>query len=138
MARPTSAQPHCGNCCAALISLLHVHHPAQHHWWLADGGFPQRIAGLLAAPLQASRRRPSTLDELLQVFEPLPLLGAAEANPACDQARYRYLIRLRHRGAEMCCWRRYPEGIGWQRRCGPMPLEQFVRRFSAGPPRASS
>jgi hypothetical protein len=131
MPQPSSAQTFCGTSCSALISLLHVHHPAQHHWWLADGGFPQRIAGLLAAPLQASRRRPRTLDELLQVFAPLPLLGAAEASPACDQARYRYLIRLRHREAGVCCWRRYPEGIGWQRRCGPMPLELFVQRFNS-------
>ena len=53
------------------------------------------------------------------------------------QASYRYLIQLRPHGAALSCWRRYPEGIGWQRRCGPMPLAQFVRRFSA-PQRASS
>ena len=116
--------------CPALISLLHVSHPVQHHWWLADGGFPQGIAALLAAPLRATSRSARNLDELLQVFAPLPPLGAAEANPASQQAHYRYLIRLRQRGAQVCCWRRYPEGIGWQRRCGPMPLELFVRRFS--------
>jgi hypothetical protein len=118
--------------CPALISLLHVSHPVQHHWWLADGGFPQRIAALLAAPLRATQRSARNLDELLQVFAPLPPLGAAEANPASHQASYRYLIRLRQRGAQVCCWRRYPEGVGWQRRCGPMPLELFVRRFSGG------
>jgi hypothetical protein len=123
--------------CPALISLVHLQHPRQHHWWLAENGFPQRIAGLLGAPLRCSDHGARQLDELLQVFEPLPELGSAEANPAGDQASYRYLIQLRPGGAALSCWRRYPEGIGWQRRCGPMPLAQFVRRFSA-PQRASS
>jgi hypothetical protein len=123
--------------CAALISLVHLQHPRQHHWWLAEDGFPQRIAGLLGAPLRRNDRPARQLEELLQVFEPLPPLGSAEANPAGVQASYRYLIQLRPGGAALSCWRRYPEGIGWQRRCGPMPLAQFVRRFSA-PQRASS
>ena len=123
---------------AALISLVHLQHPRQHHWWLAEDGFPQRIAGLLKAPLCDSGRGARQLDELLQVFDPLPELGSAEANPAGVQASYRYLIQLQPGGgAALSCWRRYPEGIGWQRRCGPMPLAQFVRRFSA-PRRASS
>jgi hypothetical protein len=29
----------------------------------------------------------------------------------------------------IACWRRYPAGIGWQRRCGPMPLRTFLERF---------
>ena len=123
--------------CPALISLVHLQHPRQHHWWLANDGFPQRIAGLLGAPLRCSDHGARQLEELLQVFEPLPPLGSAEANPAGVQASYRYLIQLRPHGAALSCWRRYPEGIGWQRRCGPMPLAQFVQRFSA-PQRASS
>jgi hypothetical protein len=123
--------------CPALISLVHLQQPRQHHWWLAEGGFPQRIAGLLGAPLRGSDHGARRLEELLQVFDPLPQLGSAEANPAGMQASYRYLIQLRPGGVALSCWRRYPEGIGWQRRCGPMPLAQFVRRFSA-PQRASS
>lgn len=125
--------------CPALISLVHLQHPRQHHWWLAEDGFPQRIAALLGAPPLRSHDRPARqLEELLQVFEPLPPLGSTEANPAGLQASYRYLIQLRPGGgAALSCWRRYPEGIGWQRRCGPMPLAQFVRRFSA-PQHASS
>lgn len=123
--------------CPALISLVHLQHPRQHHWWLADGGFPQRIAGLLGSPLQRSGCPARQLSELLQVFAPLPPLRSVEANPAGMQASYRYLIQLRPNGPALSCWRRYPEGIGWQRRCGPMPLAQFVRRFS-GPPHASS
>lgn len=125
--------------CSALISLHHSRHPAQHHWWLAQGGFPQRVAGLLAAPLQRTRRAARSLDDWLEVFAPLPLLnGGAVDHPEHPPASYRYLLELKARGVQVCCWRRYPEGIGWQRRCGPMPLEQFVRRFNAGPPRASS
>jgi hypothetical protein len=115
--------------CPALISLVHLQHPRQHHWWLAADGFPQRIAALLGAPLRGHDRPAQKLDELLQVFDPLPPLGSAEANPAGVQASYRYLIQLRSDGAALSCWRRYPEGIGWQRRCGPMPLAQFVRQF---------
>jgi hypothetical protein len=118
--------------CAALISLVHLQHPRQHHWWLAEEGFPQRIAGLLGAPLLSSNHGPCQLDELIQVFDPLPELGSAEANPAGLQASYRYLIQIRPGGGvALSCWRRYPEGIGWQRRCGPMPLALFVRRFQA-------
>jgi hypothetical protein len=123
--------------CPALISLLDEQRPIQHHWWLADAGFPQRIAGLLAAPLRDSARAPSRFSELVQVFAPLPPLGAGGACPAAAQAQYRYLIRQCPTGPELCCWRRDADGRGWLRRCGPMPLERFVRRFSA-PPRASS
>jgi len=28
------------------------------------------------------------------------------------------------------CWRYYPQGLGWQRRCGPMPLRAFIRHFA--------
>ncbi|KMM17710.1 hypothetical protein [Synechococcus sp. GFB01] len=122
----------------ALISLLHVHSSTQHHWWLPDDGFPQSIASLLGAALQSTSRPPHGLEELLSVFEPLPSLGAADACPVGQQASYRYLIRMRPWGAELSCWRRYPEGIGWQRRCGPMPLSRFVRRFSGAPHPASS
>jgi hypothetical protein len=117
--------------CPALISLVHLQHPRQHHWWLAESGDPQRIAGLLGSALRGSGRGACHLDELLQVFDPLPALGSAEANPAGRQASYRYQIQLRPGGADLSCWRRYPEGIGWQRRCGPMPLALFVRRFHA-------
>lgn len=111
--------------CPAEISLLHHRSPVQHHWWLADGGSPQQIAGLLGAPLRRTARRASSYEELLSVFAPLP---AANGQPTS----YRYMIQLRRQGTNVCCWRHYPKGIGWQRRCGPMPLELFVRRFSAG------
>ena len=45
-------------------------------------------------------------------------------------ATYRYLICLHRHGNRLSCWRRYPEALGWQRRCGPMPVAQFIHRFN--------
>ena len=120
--------------CSAEICLQHHQLPQQRRWWLADGGFPQRVATLLGAELGSSSRQASSHAELVSVFEPLPPVPPPPAGQAC----YRYLIRMRGRRVEVSCWRRYPAGIGWQRRCGPMPLEQFVRRFSGAPHHASS
>lgn len=109
---------------------------AQHHWWLAGDGFPQRIAGLLAAPLQATGQPAASAAELAEIFAPLPAIAAAEAHPACRQAGYRYLLCLRTSGVHLSCWRQYPGEVGWQRRCGPMALAAFIRRFGA--PRGAS
>ena len=116
--------------CSAVISLLESHGSRQGHWWLADAGFPQHLAHLLGAPLRASGLPPRNWRELAAVFEPLRPLPSAEAPSTTAAATYRYLICLDRRGNRLSCWRRYPEGLGWQRRCGPMPLAQFVRRFN--------
>ncbi|MCP9913588.1 hypothetical protein KBZ07_09235 [Cyanobium sp. BA20m-14] len=122
--------------CSALISLLDTQHSRQGNWWLPDGGFPQHLASLLGSPLRASGRPPKSWHDLQAVFEPLGPLASRDA-PA---ASYRYLLCLDRRGSRISCWRRYPEGLGWQRRCGPMPLAQFIRRFQqpAAARRASS
>ena len=122
--------------CSAVISLLDNHRSRQVNWWLPDRGFPQHLADLLSAPLQATGRPPRSWQELQAVFDPLRPLGAPEA----PTASYRYLICLDRRGSRLSCWRRYPEGLGWQRRCGPMPLAQFICRFRqpGAVPRASS
>ncbi|MFZ9752145.1 MAG: hypothetical protein ACO3B3_01110 [Cyanobium sp.] len=36
-------------------------------------------------------------------------------------------------GVWLECWRRYGPGIGWQRRCGPMALEEFLRHRLQAP-----
>jgi hypothetical protein len=36
-------------------------------------------------------------------------------------------------GVWLECWRRYGPGIGWQRRCGPMALEEFLRHRLLAP-----
>jgi hypothetical protein len=64
--------------------------------------------------------------------------GGCCGDPAVSAAscHYRYEIRLHQRRGQavwIACWRRYPAGIGWQRRCGPMPLRTFLDRFLARP-----
>lgn len=113
-----------------MISLLDTRPSRQRHWWLADGGFPQRLASLLGAPLRTSGLPPRSWLELHAVFAPLPPLATPELPPSGGDPSYRYLIRLDQRGGHLSCWRRYPEGLGWQRRCGPMPVGQFIHRFS--------
>jgi hypothetical protein len=61
-------------------------------------------------------------------------LDRCGGDPAATAASclYRYEIRLHQRRGQsvwIACWRRYPAGIGWQRRCGPMPLRIFLERF---------
>jgi hypothetical protein len=56
--------------------------------------------------------------------------------PRAPRCLYRYEIRLLRRRREpvwIACWRRYPAGIGWQRRCGPMPMGAFLARFLERP-----
>ena len=116
--------------CAAVISLLEPCHARQGPWLLPDAGFPQQLASLLASPLRSSGRPPRSWQELHAVFLPLAPLPAPETLSPLPAATYRYLICLDRRGGRLSCWRRYPEGLGWQRRCGPMPLALFIRRFN--------
>ncbi|MCX5941022.1 MAG: hypothetical protein NTX18_08430 [Cyanobium sp. LacPavin_0818_WC50_MAG_67_9] len=116
--------------CGAVISLLDTQQSRQGHWWLPDAGFPQHLASLLGSPLRASGQPPRSWWELAAVFEPLRPLPASDTPPTTTGATYRYLICLHRRGNRLSCWRRYPEGLGWQRRCGPMPLAHFIHRFN--------
>ncbi|MFO8239190.1 MAG: hypothetical protein R6U00_13260 [Prochlorococcaceae cyanobacterium] len=113
---------------AALISLFDRGLRRQRQWWLAAGGGPERIAALLAAPLTASGSPPVRFEEISAVFAPLPARPVAGAGAAA----YRYLLQLHARSARISCWRHYGPAIGWQRRCGPMALACFLRRFSSG------
>ena len=50
-------------------------------------------------------------------------------------AGYRYRVGLGRRSGgalRLQCWRHYGATIGWQRRCGPMPLHQFLAHWLAG------
>lgn len=118
---------------AAVISVLEPSRDRQSHWLLPCGGYPQAIAALLAAPLCSTGQPARSWREWLAVLAPLPPLPGTE--PTADQPTplYRYLLCLppgRRDSPRISCWRRYPEGLGWQRRCGPMPLAAFVERFS--------
>ncbi|MGB5136522.1 MAG: hypothetical protein WBN89_15260 [Prochlorococcaceae cyanobacterium] len=116
--------------CPALISLLNRSGRRQRHWWLNEGGYPQRIASLLAAPLRATGAPARRFHEFEQIFEPLPRLAFETLPEAAPQACYRYRLRLVRPETSLCCWRRYPAGIGWRRRCGPVPLSRFLDRFA--------
>lgn len=124
--------------CPALITLLATRQADPQHWWLSDGGFPQRVAALLALRHPADGDPCSTRRVLLKAFATLAPLPEHDHGAATQLASYRYLIALHPGGASLSCWRRYPEGIGWQRRCGPMALPRFIARFNAAVADASS
>ncbi len=120
---------------AAVISVLEPSRERQSHWLLPCGGYPQAMAALLGAPLHSTGEPARSWREWLAVLAPLPPLPAPEpgANPEDPAPLYRYLLCLPAgpgQQARISCWRRYPDGLGWQRRCGPMPLAAFVERFS--------
>ena len=118
---------------AAVISVLEPSRDRQSHWLLPCGGYPQAIAALLAAPLCSTGKPARSWREWLAVLAPLPPLPGSEPQAPQPEPLYRYLLCLpaaRCDSTRISCWRRYPEGLGWQRRCGPMPLAAFVERFS--------
>jgi hypothetical protein len=117
-----------------VISLLDNASSRHGHWLLPCGGYPQAFAALLASPLLASGAPARRWREWLLVLAPLPLLSSPHQPPeGSPQVHYRYLLRLAEgpAAARICCWRRYGDGIGWQRRCGPMALELFISHFAS-------
>ncbi|MFM7636191.1 MAG: hypothetical protein ACKO6F_08735 [Cyanobium sp.] len=120
---------------AAVISVLEPGRDRQGHWLLPCGGYPQAMAALLGEPLCSTGQPARTWREWVAVLAPLPPLSTSQGHPGQPAPFYRYLICLppgRRELPRVSCWRRYPEGVGWQRRCGPMPLAVFVQRFSVG------
>ena len=119
---------------AAVISLLDGTSSRHGHWLLPCGGYPRTFAALLAAPLLATGAPARRWREWLLVLAPLPVLSSPHQPPeGSPQVHYRYLLRLADGagGARISCWRRYGDGIGWQRRCGPMALELFIGHFAS-------
>ena len=60
--------------------------------------------------------------------------GPPEGQMVDQSGAYRYRLALAsgvRAGVRLQCWRCYGEGIGWQRRCGPMSLGAFVAHFEA-------
>ena len=109
--------------------------PTIEQFVLERAGYPAAVALIFAQALQrclACGDRPA---KLLDHLSPSSALGSptslASAAPAIH-LDYRYLLRLvspQSQRLSVACWRRYAGGLGWQRRCGPMPLERFVARF---------
>ena len=134
-----------------LIDCVGFSGPKVEQLVLERSGYPAAVALIFAQALQrcmASGDRPAKLLDHLGPTSPLgPADPLASANPLASAGPaihldYRYLLRLvspQSQRLSVACWRRYAGGLGWQRRCGPMPLERFVARFLEVPaPRLSA
>ena len=120
---------------------------------LQRAGYPTAVAAVFAHALQhcaASGDRPAQLlhhlspatqlgpDDPLRFAEPLRSIDRLVSDAPAINFDYRYLLRLvspQSQRLSVACWRRYSGGLGWQRRCGPMPLERFLARFLEVPAR---
>ena len=106
--------------------------------WLASGGSPRQVAHWFASALaldpSPERFAASCLGRQSPSWRPFGHpRGVAEALPVLvGSHRYRLALGGRGRTAlALQCWRCYPQGVGWQRRCGPMALGAFIRHFTA-------
>lgn len=104
----------------------------ERHLSLPHDGYPTGAAWRFAAAIRAGTSPTGFLQSFLATNPGAEPLLAPEQSPA---AEYRYRVELT--GSHCLrllvhCWRRYPGDLGWQRRCGPMPLERFVTRFLPG------
>ncbi len=104
------------------------------HLTLHHDGYPTGAAWRFAASLQSSKAAEGFLAAFRHTQpEAIALVSVAEA----ADAAYRYRLRLLPGSAasiEVQCWRRHPATSSWHPRCGPMPLEAFIKRFLPGDP----
>lgn len=119
---------------ACVVSFSGFPDAAECHLALPDGGYPAAVAsGFIAARREAGR--PAAFLKAFSATHHGARLLAPEpdcSDPCREGAAYHYRVRLvgrRKTPLLVDCWRRYPGGLGWQRRCGPMALERFVERF---------
>ena len=109
--------------------------PTIEQFVVERAGYPAAVALIFAQALQrcmASGDRPAKLLDHLSPTSPLGSPTSLASAPPAIHLDYRYLLRLvspQSQRLSVACWRRYAGGLGWQRRCGPMPLERFVARF---------
>jgi hypothetical protein len=105
---------------------------------LPAGGDPEAAARSLALAARSAAvpaGLPAGFRQVHPAARPLADAEGCSEAPAGCPASYRYRISLHRRRCRSLwveCWRRYPAPIGWQRRCGPMPLERFLARFRSG------
>jgi hypothetical protein len=104
--------------------------------WLASGGSPHQMAQWFASALaldpSPERFAASCLGSGAPSWRPLghPPAGAEPLLAVVGSHRYRLALGGRGRTAlGVQCWRCYPQGLGWQRRCGPMALQAFMHHF---------
>ena len=105
--------------------------------WIASGGSPDQVAKWFASALaldpSPERFAASCLGSGAPSWRPLahPPAGAEPLPAVVGSHRYRLALGGRGRTAlGVQCWRCYPQGLGWQRRCGPMALQAFIHHFA--------
>ena len=105
--------------------------------WIATGGSPDQVAQWFASALarDASPERFATaaLECGPTPWRPVGAFQAGAAPLAAMVGSHRYRLALGGRSRSALgvqCWRYYPQGLGWQRRCGPMTLRAFIRHFA--------
>jgi len=104
--------------------------------WIASGGSPDQMAQWFASALaldpSPERFAASCLGSGSPSWRPLaqPPAGAEPLPAVVGSHRYRLALGGRGRTAlGVQCWRCYPQGLGWQRRCGPLALLAFINHF---------
>jgi len=117
----------------AVFSFLGFPDWAPLHLYLGDGGYPAAAALRLAAASTDRDAMAFGAAGLVAGFLRCQRQGEPVPSPAdCAECDYRYLIVYRLGGTcplRISAWGRELEGPGWKRRCGPMPMEAFLRRF---------
>lgn len=107
----------------AILTIVGITAQPPLHLLLHDGR-PTEVAGWLAATIAAESQLPLGL----------------RAQAAAIDCSYHYCLNQTSERIRLECWRRHRHSQIWQRRCGPMELGQFIRRFQlpGGPQHASS
>ena len=102
------------------------------HLWLPHDGYPTGAAWRFAASLRQGEP-PADFPAAFRRSQPAAeTLGGIEAAAAATY-HYRVLLRARPDPAlAVSCWRRLPAAGGWQLRCGPLAMAQFIERFLPG------
>jgi len=119
-------------------------HPEGFTLLLERGGEPRAVAAWLAVALRQSAGPADFAAACLAVegiaWRPYPgglrAGGPPGGSPVAPLCTYRYRLVRGRKGRStplLQCWRRYRQPIGWQRRCGPLPLGHFLRHFAAHP-----
>jgi len=117
----------------AVFSFLGFPDWAPLHLYLGEGGYPAAAALRLAAASTDSAAMDLGAAGLVAGFLRCQRQGEPVPSPVdCAECDFRYLIVYRPGGTwplRISAWGRELEVPGWKRRCGPMPMEAFLRRF---------
>ena len=104
--------------------------------WIASRGSPHHMAQWFASALaldpSPERFAVSCLARDAPSWRPLGPSTAGVERLRAVVGSYHYRLALGGRGRTALgvqCWRCYPQGLGWQRRCGPMALQAFIHHF---------